>query len=214
MEDDHVANLGSVKRLPRRLTSTRWPICRVGTIDSLGMRYGLTRKAWMPRASPSATATMTTSSRANRRPTSAWWPLGPCRQRQARPRGGLAAVSLASAAPADPLSAAARPGPARPRRPPARQPRLQPGQRQRRLGLAVVAASAASTSATWSSACVVSAAPPASTTSSAVAPSASTAPEPRRLRLRAATGSCRRPALLAALGVVVREFLANTRRLA
>ena len=46
-----------------RLTSTRWPTWSVGTIDSLGMRYGLTRKAWMPSASPSATATMTTSSR-------------------------------------------------------------------------------------------------------------------------------------------------------
>src|SRR3954447_11966856 len=32
---------GSPKRLPSRLTRTRWPISRVGTIDSLGMRYGL-----------------------------------------------------------------------------------------------------------------------------------------------------------------------------
>src|SRR3954462_14534032 len=53
---------GSLKRLPSRLTSTRWPIWSVGTIDSLGIRYGLTRKAWMPRASPRATTTMTTSS--------------------------------------------------------------------------------------------------------------------------------------------------------
>src|SRR5262245_26802309 len=45
-----------------RLTSTRWPISSVGTIDSLGMRYGLTRNAWIPSASPSATATMSTSS--------------------------------------------------------------------------------------------------------------------------------------------------------
>ena len=45
-----------------RLTSTRWPTCSVGTIDSLGIRYGLTRKAWMPSASPSATATIRTSS--------------------------------------------------------------------------------------------------------------------------------------------------------
>ena len=45
-----------------RLTSTRWPICSVGTIDSDGIRYGLTRNAWMPRASPSATTTIRTSS--------------------------------------------------------------------------------------------------------------------------------------------------------
>ena len=62
MEDDDLADLGSLKRLPSRLTSTRWPTFSVGTIDSLGIRYGLTRNAWMPSASPSATATMTTSS--------------------------------------------------------------------------------------------------------------------------------------------------------
>ena len=38
---------GSLKRLPIRLTSTRWPTSSVGTIDSLGIRYGLTRKAWI-----------------------------------------------------------------------------------------------------------------------------------------------------------------------
>src|SRR3954453_377605 len=53
---------GSEKRAPMRLTSTRWPICSVGTIDSEGILYGLTRKAWMPSASPSATATIRTSS--------------------------------------------------------------------------------------------------------------------------------------------------------
>src|SRR3954471_21198451 len=53
---------GSEKRAPMRLTSTRWPTCSVGTIDSLGMRYGLTRKAWMPRARPRATATIMISS--------------------------------------------------------------------------------------------------------------------------------------------------------
>src|SRR4051812_6730428 len=53
---------GCVKRSPMRFTSTRWPICSVGTIDSLGIRYGLTRKAWMPSARPSATATIRTSS--------------------------------------------------------------------------------------------------------------------------------------------------------
>src|SRR3954470_13734478 len=53
---------GSLKRWPMRLTRTRWPISRVGTIDSLGIRYGLTRNAWMPRARPRATATMRTSS--------------------------------------------------------------------------------------------------------------------------------------------------------
>src|SRR3954454_9817051 len=54
---------GSENRAPMRLTSTRWPIWSVGTIDSEGILYGLTRKAWMPRASPSATATIRTSSR-------------------------------------------------------------------------------------------------------------------------------------------------------
>src|SRR5215218_7700359 len=54
---------GSEKRAPILLTSTRWPISSVGTIDSLGILYGLMRKAWIPSASPSATATMRTSSR-------------------------------------------------------------------------------------------------------------------------------------------------------
>src|SRR4051794_34470907 len=53
---------GLVKRAPMRLTSTRWPTCSVGTIDSDGMRYGLTRKAWMPSARPSATTTIRISS--------------------------------------------------------------------------------------------------------------------------------------------------------
>src|SRR5262245_48666583 len=53
---------GSVKRAPMRLTGTRWPIWSVGTIDSDGIRYGLTRKAWMPSASPRATTTISTSS--------------------------------------------------------------------------------------------------------------------------------------------------------
>src|SRR5215211_7856411 len=54
---------GSEKRAPMRLTSTRWPTCSVGTMDSLGILYGLIRNAWMPSARPSATATMRTSSR-------------------------------------------------------------------------------------------------------------------------------------------------------
>src|SRR3954451_1272564 len=53
---------GEEKRAPMRFTSTRWPTVSVGTIDSLGIRYGLTRNAWMPSASPSATATIRTSS--------------------------------------------------------------------------------------------------------------------------------------------------------
>ena len=53
---------GSPKRKLTRSTSTRWPTSSVGTIDSLGIRNGLTRKAWMPSASPSATATIMTSS--------------------------------------------------------------------------------------------------------------------------------------------------------
>src|SRR3954470_18264825 len=53
---------GLEKRSPIRFTRTRWPACRVGTIDSEGIREGLTRKAWMPSASPRATATIRTSS--------------------------------------------------------------------------------------------------------------------------------------------------------
>src|SRR3954462_15942237 len=53
---------GEEKRAPMRFTSTRWPTFRVGTIDSLGIRYGLTRNAWMPRARPRATATILSSS--------------------------------------------------------------------------------------------------------------------------------------------------------
>src|SRR5829696_4409488 len=53
---------GSLKRAPMRLTSTRWPISSVGTIDSDGIRYGLTRNAWMPSASPRATTTIMISS--------------------------------------------------------------------------------------------------------------------------------------------------------
>src|SRR3954452_21165995 len=53
---------GLLNTWPRRLTSTRWPIVSVGTIDSDGIRYGLTRNAWMPRARPRATATIMISS--------------------------------------------------------------------------------------------------------------------------------------------------------
>src|SRR3954451_7477863 len=42
--------LGSLNRWPMGLTSTRWPIWSVGPIDSLGIRYGLTRNAWIPSA--------------------------------------------------------------------------------------------------------------------------------------------------------------------
>src|ERR687894_1534592 len=54
--------VGSPKRLPIRLTRIRCPSTSVGTIEGDGMRYGLTRKAWMPSARPNATATMSTSS--------------------------------------------------------------------------------------------------------------------------------------------------------
>src|SRR6185437_12001597 len=45
-----------------RLVSTRWPTSSVGTIDGLGIRYGLTMNAWISSASATATATVTTSS--------------------------------------------------------------------------------------------------------------------------------------------------------
>src|SRR5918997_1258092 len=53
---------GSLKRFPMRLTRIRCPSTSVGTIEGDGIRYGLTRKAWMPSARPNATATMSTSS--------------------------------------------------------------------------------------------------------------------------------------------------------
>src|SRR6478672_2421752 len=46
----------------KRLTRTRWPTSRVGSIDSEGIWYGLTMKAWIPSARPRASTTMTTSS--------------------------------------------------------------------------------------------------------------------------------------------------------
>src|SRR5438045_295823 len=58
--------------LIRRLVSTRWPIASVGTIDGLGIRYGLTTNAWIRRASPTATATVSTSSANDFRPD--LWP--------------------------------------------------------------------------------------------------------------------------------------------
>ena len=45
-----------------RLARIRWPILSVGTIEGLGIRYGLTMNAWMSSASATATATVTTSS--------------------------------------------------------------------------------------------------------------------------------------------------------
>src|SRR4051812_42953680 len=46
----------------KRLTRIRWPVCSVGTIDSDGIRYGLTANAWIVSAKNSATAIVTTSS--------------------------------------------------------------------------------------------------------------------------------------------------------
>src|SRR5262245_18492615 len=46
-----------------RFTRTRCPTSRVGSIDSEGIWYGLTMKAWIPSARPSASTTMMTSSR-------------------------------------------------------------------------------------------------------------------------------------------------------
>src|SRR5579859_5350546 len=46
-----------------RLVRTRCPMSSVGTIEGLGIRYGLTMKAWMSSASPTAMATVRISSR-------------------------------------------------------------------------------------------------------------------------------------------------------
>src|SRR4051794_5162261 len=54
--------LGSPKCGPRRFTRTRCPTFSVGTIDGLGIRNGLTRNFWMPKASPIATPTITKNS--------------------------------------------------------------------------------------------------------------------------------------------------------
>src|SRR4051794_41756113 len=40
---------GEGNRSPMRLTSTRWPTSSVGSIDSLGMRYGLCTKGRVSR---------------------------------------------------------------------------------------------------------------------------------------------------------------------
>jgi hypothetical protein len=49
------ARSGSEKRHEMRSTSTRSPMSSVFSIDSEGMRYGLTRNAWMRRAIAIAT---------------------------------------------------------------------------------------------------------------------------------------------------------------
>src|SRR4051795_8335069 len=81
---------------------------RVGSIDSEGIWYGLTISAWIPRASPRASATMMTSSR------SAPWVLWG--------RGGLGNLSLlprrGRRPPADQASS---PPPPAPQRPPPRR---------------------------------------------------------------------------------------------
>ena len=46
----------------RRLTSTRWPMSSVGSIEPDGIWYGFTAKAWIPSASAIAAATITTTS--------------------------------------------------------------------------------------------------------------------------------------------------------
>ena len=70
-----------------RLTSTRWPMSSVGSIDSEGIWYGLTTNAWIPSASPIASATITISSRTAPRPVVgfgiSWVPRSPWPRRQA-----------------------------------------------------------------------------------------------------------------------------------
>ena len=62
MEDDDVADVRVREALADPVDQHALPDLQVGTIDSLGIRYGLTRKAWMPSARPRATATIRTSS--------------------------------------------------------------------------------------------------------------------------------------------------------
>src|SRR5665647_2625726 len=53
---------GCEKRQETRSTSTRSPISSVSSMDAEGMRYGLTRKAWMSSATATATTASTTYS--------------------------------------------------------------------------------------------------------------------------------------------------------
>ena len=85
------------------MTSTRWPTSRVGSIDSEGIWYGLTMNAWIPSASPRASATMITSSPSA--PAVLWgrgtFSLLPFRTRPARRLLGrrLGVLDAASSAP-------------------------------------------------------------------------------------------------------------------
>ena len=54
---------GSENRHEMRSTSTRSPMRSVFSMDSEGMRYGLTRNAWMSSATAIATTASTTYSR-------------------------------------------------------------------------------------------------------------------------------------------------------
>src|SRR5665648_216643 len=53
---------GCEKRQEMRSTSTRSPTSSVSSMDAEGMRYGLTRKAWMSNATATATTASTTYS--------------------------------------------------------------------------------------------------------------------------------------------------------
>ena len=138
VEDDDVADARDRRsgcRCGRRGRAGR--PARVGTIDSLGIRYGLTRKAWMPSARARAMTTMTTSSTSDPPPSCFFFVdvLTPCRRRPGRPPR--------------PRARRRRPrGPRRPRAPPRRRRgvRLLVGGGVR-LGLLGSVASGASASA-------------------------------------------------------------------
>ena len=68
---------GSENRHEMRSTSTRSPISSVFSMDSEGMRYGLTRNAWMSSATAMATTASTTYSRMVR-PVVVFLPPLPC----------------------------------------------------------------------------------------------------------------------------------------
>src|ERR1700761_5919565 len=53
---------GSCRWYTKRLTRTRWPTSKVGSIEPEGIWYGFTRNAWIASASPRASATITTNS--------------------------------------------------------------------------------------------------------------------------------------------------------
>ena len=100
-----------------RSTSTRWLISSVGTIDSDGIRNGFTRNAWIRSASPSATATIITSSSSEPLALFSFFSLSRRKKLRTVPRAP-ARLRLRPRAPARPQPPQGPRSPAPPQRPP------------------------------------------------------------------------------------------------